>query len=183
MSDNLEESVLGDAGDMAAPAKARGGAGGPIILRILMWTGIAIGLVILIFVVVFIAMSIRDSQGKPLTEVPDTEEYQKALPAYEYSNILGELRMSSADKEPASIVVKIMLGFVKGEKKVPDELNNRKYQLIDSVRMYFTGKKAEDLKPQNERQIKEELRERINRMLETPGIKDVLFEKFDVMVL
>ncbi|MCX7025549.1 MAG: flagellar basal body-associated FliL family protein [Spirochaetes bacterium] len=181
MSDNLEDSVLGDGGDVTAPTKPHGG--GSFILKLLMWVGIGLALVILIVAVVLVTMSVRDTQGKPLTEVPDTEEYQKALPAYEYSTLLGELRMSTADKEPASIVVKILLGFVKGEKKVPDELNSRKYQLIDSVRMYFTEKKADELKPQYERQIKEELRERINRMLETPGVKDVLFEKFDIMQL
>ena len=181
MSDNLDDSGIVNDSDSLSPVKQR--RTGPLVLNILKWIGIILALIILIVVVVVVTTSIRDTQSKPLTEVPDTEEYQRALPPYEYSIVLGELRMSSGDKEPASIVVKILLGFTKGDKKVPDELVSRKYQLIDSVRMYFSEKKAEELKPQFEKQIKEELRERINRMLETPGVKDVLFEKFDVLQL
>lgn len=178
MSDSNDDNIMGEV-ENPAPITPKGGGAG--LLKILMWVGILIGLIIIIGVVVWVVMGWKESQGTPTTAVPSAEEYQKAMPIYSYSNILGELRLSTSDKEPASISIKIMIGFFEKEKAIPDELTKRKFQIIDMVRSYFSRKKADDLTPQHERAVKDELRGLINDMLETPGIKDVLFEKFDVM--
>jgi len=85
------------------------------------------------------------------------------------------------DSEPSSVVVKINLGFEKGDKDTPTMLTARIHQMRDKLRQYFSAKTADYLAPDNEGMLKEEIREELNNMLNKPAIKEVLFEKLDVI--
>lgn len=182
MAENLDDQDMTFAeteGQEAAAPKAKGA--GPGLLRILMFVGIALGAVILIVTVVVITVNILNGQGKPMTQVPVSEDYQQATPVYQYVTTIGEIRTRTIDKEPSSVVVKINLGFEMNDKESPNEVTARLYQIRDYLRSYFSQKRAEELGPTREGIIKEELRENLNRILSKPTIKEVLFEKFDVV--
>lgn len=185
MSDNLDDNDMnfaeGESGAEAAAPKAKGLGGG--ILKILMIVGIALGAVILMVTVVIVTVSIMNRQGKPLSAVPASEAYQAATPVYQYVTTIGEIRTRTRDAEPASVLIKINLGFSKDDKESPTEVTERLYQIRDYLRNFFSMKYARDLQPEVEEVLKEELRENLNRILSKPTIKEVLFEKFDVIQL
>jgi flagellar protein FliL len=183
MGDSFEDQGLNlneeEGGAAPAPSRPKGGGGG--LLRLLMWIGIALGAVIFVVTVVIVTVNIINKQGKPMSQVAVGEEYQRATPEYEYFTTLGDIRTRTVDKEPSSVVVNINLGFDKGDKDTPTMLTARMHQMRDILRQYFSSKEAADLVPKNESRIKEEIREELNNMLDKPAIKEVLFEKLDVI--
>ncbi len=182
MGDSFDDQSLNlneEGGAATAPSRPKGGGAG--ILKLLMWIGIALGAVIFVVTVVIVTVNIINRQGKPMTQVALGEEYQRATPEYEYFTTLGEIRTRTIDQEPSSIVVKINLGFEKGDKDTPTMLTARIHQMRDRLRLFFSSKQAMDLLPENENRLKEEIREQLNNMLAKPAIKEVLFEKIDVI--
>jgi flagellar FliL protein len=185
MSDNADDQDMNFAegeAESAAPAKKVKGAG-PGLARLLMFIGIGLGAVIFIITVVVITVGIINRQGKPMAEVPVSEAYQQTTPVFQYVSTIGEVRTRTIDKEPSSVVVKLNLGFETSDKEAPNDVTQRLPQIRDFLRTYFSSKTIEDLDPGKEGLIKEELRENLNRILSKPSLKEVLFEKFDVVKL
>jgi len=163
------------------PAQEKRRGGGVPILRILMIAAIVLGAVLLMFTIAWLTLVLAGDRGKAQTVVPVSEEYQDVLPEYEYSAQVPELRLRSTDKPPASISERVLIGYDKGNEEIANELGTRQAQIRDFVRNYFSKKKAGELSPENERRIKEELRERLNDITKSKGIRDILFEKLDVV--
>ncbi len=184
MSDNVDDQEMSFAegeSEAAAPAKAKGA--GPGIARILMIVGIGLGAVIFIVTVVVITVSIANKQGKPAATMQKSEAYQSASPIYAYMGTIGEIRTKTMDKEPSSVAVKIELGLEAEDKDSPVEINKRMPQIRDWLRMYFTSKMADDLSPDKEPIIKDEIKENLNHLLSKPAIKEVLFDTLNVVRL
>jgi flagellar FliL protein len=184
MSDNVDDQEMSFAegeGEAAPPAKAKGA--GPGIARILMIVGIGLGAVIFIVTVVVITVSIVNKQGKPAATMVKSESYQAATPLYQYVGTIGEIRTRTADKDPSSIAVKIQLGLEKEDKDTPVEINARMPQIRDFLRSYFTGKLSDDLSPDKETILKDDIKEALNRILSKPTIKEVLFDTLNVVKL
>ena len=182
MSDNVDDQEMSFAEgetESAQPAKAKGA--GPGIARILMIVGIGLGAVIFIVTVVVITLSIVNKQGKPAATMIKSEDYQAATPRYQYVGTIGDIRTRTSDKEPFSIAVKIQLGFDLEDKDSPVELNARMPQIRDFLRRYFTAKTADDLSPDKEEIIKDDIKENLNRMLSKPTVKEVLFDQLNVV--
>lgn len=185
MNDNVDDQDMSFAEgepEQAVAPKAKGA--GPGLLKILTVVGIALGAVILIVTVVIVTMGFMNKQGKPVTEIPVTESYQAATPVYAYVTTIGEIRTRTIDAEPSSVVVKINLGFDATDKEGPNEITQRLYQIRDFLRGYFSNKKAEDLTPDKEKDLKLELKEDLNNLLTKNGaIKEVLFETLNVVAM
>ncbi|MDA8408926.1 MAG: flagellar basal body-associated FliL family protein [Treponema sp.] len=182
MSDNIDDQDISfneGAEAEAAPAKAKGA--GPGILRILMIVGIALGAVILIVTVVVVTVGIMNSSGKPVSQRPVSEAYQAATPEYQYIGTIAEVRTRTIDAEPHTAIVKINLGLDKDDKDGPVEINARAPQIADFLRHYFAMKSAADLAPENEEQLKAELLEQLNGILSKRYIREVLFQRLDVI--
>jgi flagellar protein FliL len=182
MSDNVDDQEMSFAegeADSAQPAKAKGA--GPGIARILMIVGIGLGAVIFIVTVVVITLSIVNKQGKPAATMVKSEDYQAATPIYQYVGTVGELRTKTNDKEPSSIAVKINIGLDKEDKETPIEINERLPQIKDWLRQYFTSKSADDLAPEKESIIKDDIKESLNHILSKPTIKEILFDSLNIV--
>ncbi|MEI6874723.1 MAG: flagellar basal body-associated FliL family protein [Spirochaetota bacterium] len=182
MSDNIDDQDMSfaEGGEAeAAPAKAKGA--GPGLLRILMIVGIALGAVILIVTVVVVTVNILNSSGKAVQNVPASEQYQASTPIYQYIGTIAEIRTRTLDKEPHSVIVKINIGLEKEDKDGPVEINERAPQIRDTLRAFFAKKTAEELGADREGELKIEIRETVNAMLSKRMIKEVLFERLDVV--
>lgn len=184
MSDNVDDQDMSFAEGESEPAAAPKAKGaGPGILRILMIVGIALGAVILIVTVVVITVGIMNKQQKPMATVPVTESYQRSTPIYTYVSNIGEIRTKTRDKEAYSVLVKLHIGFEKEDKVGPAEFQERMLQIKDYLRNYFSLKYADELLPEREGEIKEELRENLNKLLTDPVIKEVLIEELNVVAM
>jgi flagellar protein FliL len=182
MSDNVDDQEMSFAEgetEAAAPVKTKGA--GPGIARILMIVGIGLGAVIFIVTVVVITVGIVNKQGKPAATMVKSEDYQAATPLYQYVGTIGEIRTKTSDLEPSQVAVKINIGLEADDKESPVEINARMPQIRDFLRQYFTSKLAEDLSPDKEPIIKDDLKENLNHILSKPTIKEVLFEQLNVL--
>lgn len=96
---------------------------------------------------------------------------------------IGEIRTKTRDKEAHSVSVKINLGFEEKDTASPIELGKRMNQVRDYLRNYFAMKYADELAPEQEKVLKEEIRDNLNKIISKPTIKEVLFEQLNVLAM
>ncbi len=173
---NLEEG-----GGEGAPAKSGKGL---LIPGLLKWVAIGLGAIILIVTVVVITNLIMNGNKSGTTGgvAITTEEYSQTKEILDWYSSLGTTRTKTSDQNPASVVVDVVLGYKKDDKATSTEITQRTVELKDFLRRYFTQKTADELKPQNEENLKIEIRNAINdSILSSSKIKDVRFMQLDVI--
>lgn len=171
---------FGEGGDQQEPTPAKRKMNFPI-LKILLFVGIGALVIGLMFTISFIVGNMVVSKGTPQSAVQVGEEYQEVLPAYVYSSQLPEMRLSTADKPPATVIVKVLIGYEKNNKALENELTERQPQIRDFLRNFFSLKKAENLLPTKEKQLKDEIKSNLNDMMASKGVRDILFEKLQTV--
>ena len=177
-----DDDDLGLDGDDAggAPAKKRGGGG--FLPTLLKWVALGLGAVILIVTIVIVTVKIMGGNQTQQAVVPVTEEYSTKRELLDWYSSLGSIRTKTNDQEPATVTVDVVLGYKKEDKATSTEITQRTIELKDFLRRYFTQKTAEELRPQNEENLKIEIRNAINdSILSSSKIKDVRFMQMDVI--
>lgn len=181
MADEDEGLGLDDGGDAgAAPAK---GGKGLVIPGLLKWVAIGLAAVILIVTVVVVTMKVVGGNNTGTNAaIPMTEEYTAAKEILDWYTSLGLIQTRTMEANPASVRVDVVLGYKKEDKATSTEITQRTVELKDFLRRYFTQKTAEELRPQNEENLKIEIRNAINdTILSSSKIKDVRFMQMDVI--
>ncbi|MCR4822266.1 MAG: flagellar basal body-associated FliL family protein [Treponema sp.] len=181
MADEDEGLGLDEGGDAgAAPSK---GGKGLLIPGLLKWVVIGLAAVILIVTVVVITMKIVGGNNTGTTAaIPMTEEYTASKEILDWYTSLGLIQTRTMEANPASVRVDVVLGYKKEDKATSTEITQRTVELKDFLRRYFTQKTAEELRPQNEENLKIEIRNAINdSILSSSKIKDVRFMQMDVI--
>jgi len=165
----------------AAPAKGKKRIAG-LLPSLLKWIAIGLGAVILIVVIVIVTMTIRDKNKPQTTEIPMSEEFSVNREVLDWYTSLGVVKTRTSDEIPATVVVDVALGYTHEDKRTSTEITERNIELCDFLRRYFTQKTIAELKPQNEQNLKIELRNAINdEILSSSKIKDVAFKQLDVI--
>ena len=114
--------------------------------------------------------------------IPMTEEYTASKEILDWYTSLGLIQTRTMEANPASVRVDVVLGYKKEDKATSTEITQRTVELKDFLRRYFTQKTAEELRPQNEENLKIEIRNAINdSILSSSKIKDVRFMQMDVI--
>ena len=114
--------------------------------------------------------------------LPMTEEYTASKEILDWYTSLGLIQTRTMEANPASVRVDVVLGYKKEDKATSTEITQRTVELKDFLRRYFTQKTAEELRPQNEENLKIEIRNAINdSILSSSKIKDVRFMQMDVI--
>ncbi len=180
MADDDSLNLDDEAGE-AAPSKKRGGGVG-FLPTLLKWVALGLGAVILIVTIVVITMKIVGGNSSAQAVVPVTEEYTSNREILDWYSSLGQIRTKTNDVNPASVVVDVVLGYKHEDKATSTEITQRTVELKDFLRRYFTQKSADELRPQNEENLKIEIRNAINdSILSSSKIKDVRFMSLDVI--
>ena len=126
--------------------------------------------------------SVTNKGGQPQVVVPISDEYTVQREILDWYTSLGAIRTKSSDEVPASVVVDIALGYKKDDKATSKEITQRNIELKDFLRRYFTKKMASQLRPQNENNLKIELKNAINnKILSSSKIEDISFLQLDVV--
>lgn len=176
MSDDFEKADFNETPDVVEKPKGKGG--GKAILGLLKWIALGLGAVIFIIVIVVVTVGILNRQAKPMTTVPTSEDYQRAAPIWATFTAIDQIVTSTIDEQPWAVMVKLSLAYDPTDKETQNELTSRKYQIQDALRNYFSTKTITQLMPDRESELKEEIREMLNRMLSKPSLKDVYFQTF-----
>ena len=177
---DINDGACGSDDLSSASSKKKGfGVLFPVLLK---WVAIGLVAVILIVTVVVITMKVVGGNQSQAALVPVTEEYSSTKEILDWYNSLGVTRTKTSDVNPSSVIVEVALGYKKDDKTTSTEITQRTVELKDFLRRYFTQKSADELRPQNEEELRIEIRNAINdSILSSSKIKDVRFMQLDVI--
>ncbi|MDR1095122.1 MAG: flagellar basal body-associated FliL family protein [Spirochaetaceae bacterium] len=180
MSDDgiLEESESGGEED----GKKKKGAGqlSKLLPTLLKFVGIGLGAVILIITVSVITYNLLAKGGKQQTAVPATESYLGTKPQYQMFRTIGAITTRLNDAY--TVRVDMIIGYDENDTAAGTEFTARQDEIRDFLRRYFRAKTSGDLRPENEEQVKREIREQLNtQILDKARVRIILFNTFDVM--
>lgn len=174
MSDDMGDIELGEDNASKLNQKRSGGASG--LIKILVIIAAAIGAIIFVATVSVITVLIMDNSSAVTTLTSISEEY-RGVPVYDYTEPM-EIRGRTSDRAPRTFQISVALGFNPGDDKTSAEIARRNSQLQDLIRRFFSQKTADMLQPENETQLKTELKEQINRVFSQGVVKDILFTEY-----
>ena len=179
MADEDENGMDDEGMDGGSTTSAKKGLFIPSFLK---WVAIGIGAIILIVTVVVITMKIVGTNSANVPVVPQGEEFVQNREILDWYTSLGQIQTKTSGNEPASVMVDVVLGYKKEDKATSTEITQRTVELKDFLRRYFTQKTPDELRPQNEENLKIEIRNAINdSILTNTKIKDVRFMRLDVI--
>ena len=182
MADDDEMNLDGDSGS-ATPEK-KGGLSG-LLSGVLKWVIIAVAAVIVIVVVVVITTKIIGKNSTQVSAIPQSEEYASGQrEIYDWYTSLDTIQTTTSDDPPATVRVKIALGYKKDDKATSTEITQRTVELVSYLRRYLNGKSASDLRnASNEETLANEIKNGINdKILSSSRIRKVEFMQKDVIV-
>ncbi|MDR1985840.1 MAG: flagellar basal body-associated FliL family protein [Treponema sp.] len=150
--------------------------------HLLKFVAIGLGVLVLIVTVVVITYNILNKGGKSQTVVPENSPYIGSRPQYSMFSAIGTIRARTKDPTPYAVVVDMIIGYDLNNAQAATELTGRLYELRDFVRNYFSSKYVEELQPENETRLKQEIIELLNtRVLNTAKVRTILFNQLDAM--
>ena len=181
MSDSDELDLEGGEGPgIDAPKKASGLAA--LIPNLLKFVAIGLGALIFIVTVSVITYNILNKGGQSQTAIPSNSPFVGARPQYSVFTSIGLIRTSTRDTIPYSVVVDMVIHYDMNDNAASSEFTGRLYELRDFVRMFFRSKSADELKPENEPRLKQEIIELLNtKVLNSARARMITFNQLDVM--
>jgi flagellar FliL protein len=182
MADDADDKIdLGDDDSGDAGSKKKGSGLAALLPNLLKFVAIGLGLIILIVTISVITFTILNKGGQSQTVVADNSAYVGTRPEYSMFSALPVIRTTTADSPAYSVVVEMVLGYDLNNATAATELTSRLTELQDFLRHYFSSKVHEDLKPEKEENLKQDLIEKINRMMNTAKIRVIYFKQLSTM--
>ena len=181
MADDNNMDGLDDEGTGAAPTKKGGAKSG--ILGLLKWILIAVAAIIVIVTVVFITIRITSKNGPSGTDnFTMAPEYTSKRETYDWYTSLDQINTNTDETPSASVRVQVALGYKKDDKAASTEITNRRVEITDTLRRFFSEQTASDLRPQNEEVLRQNIKDLLNdTILSDSRIRDVRFTALDVI--
>lgn len=174
----LDEDVT-PAGDVEVGQKT--GFLPALLLKILKWAAVAVAAIVFIVTVVVFTMRIMNQGTRPATVPAVSEEYRATPPLLEYYDVFEPIRTRTADETPYTVIARVALGYNPDNKSLYSEIVERTPKLQDLIRSYFTQRTAKEVMPRNEEVVKQELMVRVNQILSSGKIQDVIFLEYNVI--
>jgi flagellar FliL protein len=176
----FEEGEEGTVGAEAQPSKKVGFLPG-IVVQILKWAALSLGAIIFIVTVVYITMQFMGAENQGMSQQQISPEYAGKAPVYDwFPNITG-IRARTADSPPGMVMADIAIGYEQGNKIVQTELVNRTPQIKDIVRQFFATRRAVDLAPGKENDLKMELADKINSIMSDGKVRQLVFDNLSII--
>ena len=102
--------------------------------------------------------------------------------SFDWYESLDQINVKTADENPATVSVRLSLGYKKSNKAACTEIANRRIEIVDMLRRFFSEQTANDFKPQNEENLRKNIKDKLNKTIfNEPIITDVLFTQLDVI--
>ena len=182
MSDEegLSLEDVGAGPDEIAPAGRKAGFLPTFLVKALKWVAIGLGFVILGVTTTVVTFNLvnRGRAGSELREI--SPAYSARPEPLNYDDTLEEIRGVTSDEVPAIFSARISLGYEPGKQQLAIEIAARKREIGNIALLYLSNKRSNELRPENYRQIQEDLRSQINRVLKEGQIESVVFRDFVV---
>ncbi|GHV88347.1 flagellar basal body protein FliL [Spirochaetia bacterium] len=184
MADGDDELDLDGGGEEAeGSSKKKKGAGlGGLLPNLLKFVAIGLGALVFIVTVAVITFNVLNKGGKGQTAVAEASTaYQGQRPEYQSNNPFS-IRTRTRDVTAYSVSVELVIGYTLNDNTAQAELGARREEVHDYLRNFFASKYAEELKPENEGRLKQEILEGLNtRILTRSQVRIITFRNLDVM--
>jgi flagellar FliL protein len=185
MADDADDKIdLGgddDGGDAGSKKKSVGGLA-LLLPNLLKFVAIGLGLLVLIVTISVITFGILNKGGTSQTVVTTEDDaFVGTRPQYSMFNALPVMRATTKDPTPFSVVVEMVLAYDLNNAGAASELTSRLVELQDFTRNYFSNKYNADLQPDREEQLKKDLMEKLNRLLNTAKVRAIFFKQLSTM--
>jgi len=169
----------------AAPQDAAEGSekkkGGPLpefVILILKIVAGALGAILLCVTVSVIVFSLMQGDRPTQQTVEASPVYNLKPPVHEWFSSIPDVRASTADDPGRSVILKIQLAYdSKTDVRIFTELTQRIPQIQDLIRRLVSTKTGKEMK-EREDEFKEEIKMKINDILQEGRIRDVAFIQF-----
>jgi len=180
----MAKEVDDDALDAAPQDAAEGDAkkkGGPLpefVILILKIVAGALGAILLSATVSVIVFSLMQGDKPTQQTVEASPVYNLKPPVHEWFSSIPDIRASTADDPGRSVILKVQLAYdSKTDVRIFTELTQRIPQIQDMLRRMIATKTAKEMK-EREDEFKEEIKMKINDILQEGRIRDVAFIQF-----
>lgn len=149
------------------------------VIKLLKYIGIAVAAILFIVTIVVVTFTIMNRGAKSKSIISSSPEYTTSVPIYSWYD-LDEIRGKTADQTSATVIVKAKIGYARDNKNVQTELVARTPQILDLIRRYFSTKLISELGAEYEMEIKEELKRRINQIMNSGKVLDIAFIEYNI---
>ncbi len=100
---------------------------------------------------------------------------------YDWYTGLDLINVKTNETPSALVHVQVSLGYKKDDKAACMEIANRRIEIVDMLRRFFSEQTANDFKPQNEEILRQKIKDLLNdTILIDSRIRDVRFTQLDV---
>jgi flagellar FliL protein len=155
-----------------------------LLPNLLKFVAIGLGAVIFIVTVCFITYSILNKGGQSQTNIPSNSPFAAPRPQYSVFTSIGIIRTTTRDPIPYSVIVDMVIHYDQTDNTASGEFTGRLYELRDFVRSFFRAKSADELRPENEPRLKQEIIEQLNtKVLSSTRARMITFNQLDVMAM
>lgn len=181
MAKEVDDDALDAApqdGDSADGGKKRGGPLPEFVILILKIVAGALGAILLSATVSVIVFSLMQGD-KPTQQTVEASPVYKLKPAvHEWFSSVPDIRATTADDPGRSVILKVQLAYDSHtDVRLYTELTARIPQIQDMIRRMIGTKTAKEMK-EREDEFKEEIRMRLNDILQEGRVLDVVFITF-----
>jgi flagellar FliL protein len=180
MAKEVDEDALDAAPQDAAEgdAKKKGGPLPEFVILILKIVAGALGAILLSATVSVIVFSLMQGDKPTQQTVEASPVYNLKPPVHEWFSSIPDIRASTADDPGRSVILKVQLAYdSKTDVRIFTELTQRIPQIQDMLRRMISTKTAKEMK-EREDEFKEEIKMKINDILQEGRIRDVAFIQF-----
>jgi len=181
MAKEVDDDALDAApqeGDAADSGKKKGGPLPEFVILILKIVAGALGAILLSATVSVIIFSIMQGDKPTQQTVEASPVYNLKPPVHEWFSSIPDVRASTADDPGRSVILKVQLAYdSKTDVRIFTELTARIPQLQDLIRRLISTKTAKEMR-EREDEFKEEIKMKINDILQEGRIRDVVFIQF-----
>jgi flagellar protein FliL len=171
--DGAPQDAVGDDG-----GKKKGGPLPEFLILILKIVAGAIGAVLLSATVSVIVFTLLQGDKPQQQTVDVSPVYNQKPDIHEWFSAVPDIRATSADDPPRSVILKVQLAYnSKEDVRIFTELTARIPQIQDLIRSLIATKTADEMR-KHEPEFKEEIRQKLNDIMKDGQIRDVVFITF-----
>ncbi len=151
-----------------------------VVLRLLKWVALGLGAVIFIVTIVVVTVSILNKGPQNVVYPSDSLEYSELPDILQWYD-LKEIRVRTADEQPITVIIHPKLGYEMENTAIQTDLIARNEIIVDRIRSFFANKKASELTADKEKQIKNELKQAINKLVEKQSVQEIIFLEYNTI--
>ncbi len=177
----MSDDALNEGASQEAAASSAGGGVPEFVILILKIVGIILGAILLTVVVSYVMFQILSSDRPSQNFAETSPAYEAKPPILQWYDLMltgGTDSIRARTRDEKSVNVKVSFGYDLNNTALQTELINQNRRWFDLIRSHISGSLLDEIK--NEQQFKEEIRRKVNQILASGQIREVLFINFEI---